>query len=256
MNEILSLLIVGAIVFSSFTLEGITGFGCTVIALPFVTMLLGIRMTVPFLCVLSTLLSIYIFIRSYRSLCWKEYLFIALHVAPGLPVGMYLFNRLPAAALCLLLACVMVIVGLHGFFKTVREKQNILPAGLPPKNLFMRGILFLGGIIHGAFGTGGPFVVIYASRALPEKGLFRLTLTMLWLTMNFIRIGEWMYQGTVFTPQFGKYLLMTLPFVVAGMIFGDYLHRKVNEHSFRQCVYSVLCVSGVVMFFANLVKVI
>ena len=42
MAELDKIIAVGIVVFLSHLLEGITGFGCTVIALPFITILLGI----------------------------------------------------------------------------------------------------------------------------------------------------------------------------------------------------------------------
>ncbi|MBQ9503154.1 MAG: sulfite exporter TauE/SafE family protein [Lentisphaeria bacterium] len=256
MEDLTTLLAAGAVVFCSFTLEGITGFGSSVIALPFVSMLLGLKMSVPYLCTLSVLLSLYIAFRSWRSVVWKEYFFIALHVAAGLPVGIFLFNRLSAPALSLLLACVMIAVGAGGGIRTLRkETAPPVPAGRG-RGVLMRLLLVLGGIVHGAFGTGGPVVIIYASRALPEKGLFRMTLTMLWLTMNFIRIAEWTFQGTVWTAGMGKSFLVALPFVLAGMFLGDFLHRKADERIFRLCVYCVLFLAGIVMFSVNALKIL
>lgn len=256
MEDLTILLAAGAIVFCSFTLEGITGFGSSVIALPFVSMLLGLKMSVPYLCTLSILLSLYIALRSWRSVVWKEYAFIALHVAAGLPVGIFLFNRLSAPVLSLFLACIMTVVGARGIAETRRrESVRPVPSGRG-RGVLMRLLLVAGGVVHGAFGTGGPFVVIYASRALPEKGLFRMTLTLLWLTMNFIRIAEWTYQGTVWTARMGKCFLVALPFVLAGMFLGDFLHRKADERIFRLCVYCVLFLAGFVMFFANVQKLL
>ena len=256
MEDLTILLAAGAIVFCSFTLEGITGFGSSVIALPFVSMLLGLKMSVPYLCTLSILLSLYIAFRSWRSVVWKEYAFIALHVAAGLPVGIFLFNRLSAPVLSLFLAVIMIVVGVNGIAELRRWGSVPAVPAARGRGVLMRLLLVAGGIVHGAFGTGGPIVVIYAARALPEKGLFRMTLTMLWLTMNFIRIAEWTYQGTVWTARMGKSFLIALPFVLAGMFLGDFLHGKADGRIFRLCVYGVLLLAGFIMFFTNVQKLL
>ena len=49
MSEWEIVLIAGCIVLTTFTVEGIAGFGATVMALPFVTMLVGIDKAVPML---------------------------------------------------------------------------------------------------------------------------------------------------------------------------------------------------------------
>ena len=256
MEELTKLLLVGAVVFASFTVEGVTGFGSTVIALPFVSLLLGLKMSIPYLCTLSMLLSLHIVLRSRRSVVWREYRFIALHVALGLPVGMFLFDRLSAPVQELLLSCVMIAVGTSGFSKTWKNGPVCPTASGRGRGILMRLLLFFGGIVHGAFGTGGPFVVIYASRALPEKGLFRVTLTLLWLTMNLVRIADWTLQGTVWDIRMGKAFLVALPFVFAGIFLGEFLHRRVDERLFRFCVYGLLCLAGAVMFFSSLQKIL
>lgn len=254
MDEGLRILLSGLIVFGSFVLEGITGFGCTVIALPFITMMLGLKMTVPFLCVLGMLLSLYIVSTSGKAIQWKEFFFIALYVALGMPIGMYLFNNLSPVILCIILALFMIGVGCNGTYRTVKDHNVKKNTELPRKNWLMRLILLCGGVIHGAFGTGGPFVVIYAAKALPDKALFRVTLSLLWLTMNSIRVVEWMFQGTIWSMEMGKLLLTALPFAVAGIAAGDYLHHKVDDYRFRIIVYSVLCLTGFVMLGSNIMK--
>jgi len=47
--NILIIITFGIIVFLSFTMEGITGFGCTALALPFCTLLVGVKLSVPVL---------------------------------------------------------------------------------------------------------------------------------------------------------------------------------------------------------------
>ncbi len=243
------MLMVGAIVFVTHALEGITGFGCTVLALPFVAMLLGLKTAVPVLAVLAWLLAGYIVAVSWKNIVWKEYIFIVLYVGIGLPIGMMLFQYLPELFLKGLLALFMIGVGIHGFCKTWRARNAKTQVTHAPaqKNMFMRLVLFIGGVIHGAFVSGGPFVVIYASKAFANKSLFRVSLCLLWFTMNTIWMLQFSLFGAGWSPQLGMTLLVTLPFLIAGMLFGDYLHHRVSEYYFRLTVYGVLAASGLIL---------
>jgi uncharacterized membrane protein YfcA len=250
MEELIKTLLVGFIIFCTHCLEGITGFGCTVLALPFVVLLLGIKTAVPVLVVLAWILAAYIIIRSHPHIKWQEYLFILVHVGLGLPLGIFMFDKCSPHTLKSILAVFMIFVGIHGFIKTRASKDALLNGNavhIAKKTLWMRGMLFLGGIIHGAFGTGGPFVVIYASKALVNKALFRVTLCLLWLTLNTVMIFKWTISGQVWTHHVGSYVIGALPFSVGGMLLGDYLHHKVNEYYFKITVYFVLLASGLVM---------
>ena len=243
MNEWEIVLIAGCIVFATFTVEGIAGFGSTVMALPFVTMLVGIDKAVPMLSSLNILLAIFIISRSWRHFVWKEYFFIVLHVGLGVPVGLFMMDCLPKNGLIAILVGFMFFVGIRGLIGALRQKEAaIVPA--VKKSFLFRGILFLGGIIQGAFSSGGPVVVMYASRALPEKSRFRATLTSLWLTTNSLMVTKWTLSGTVWTPQLGKMILCALPFVAGGMILGDFLHHKADQKKFTLLVYTVLIIAG------------
>ena len=253
MNEVTRIILLGLVVLITHCLEGITGFGCTVLALPFVVLLLGIKTAVPVLVVLAWILAAYIIIRSHPHIKWKEFLFIVIHVGIGLPIGIFMFDNFSPDTLKAILAVFMVFVGIHGFVKTRKSREELLNGTHAPvskKTPLMRGILFLGGIIHGAFGSGGPFVVIYASKALANKTLFRVTLCLLWLTLNTIMIVKWTINGQVWTQHVGCYTALSLPFLIGGMLLGDYLHHKVNEYYFKLTVYFVLVSSGLIMGWA------
>ena len=253
MNEWMIVFIAGAIVFTTFTVEGIAGFGATVMALPFISMLIGIDKAVPMLSSMGVLLSFFIVMRSWRNVDLREYGFIVLHVGLGVPVGLFMMDYLPKNWLMGLLVCFMFFVGIRGLANVCRPAQNteVQPQG--PKGLFARMILFLGGVIQGAFSSGGPVVVMYASKAMTEKSKFRAVLSLLWLTTNTIMVTKWTLSGKVWTPQLGKMILCALPFIICGMIFGDFLHRKVDQRKFTILVYSVLIIAGVVLG-ANLVS--
>ncbi|MBR7139189.1 MAG: sulfite exporter TauE/SafE family protein [Lentisphaeria bacterium] len=253
MDEWMIVLLAGCIVFTSFTVEGIAGFGATVMALPFVSMLIGLDKAVPMLSSLSVLLSIFIVSKSWRNLDLKEYGFILLHVGLGVPFGLFMMDFLPREWLIGILAFFMLFVGFKGLLGVFCQK-NPAPNQLPgKKNILSRFILFIGGIIQGAFSSGGPIVVMYTSKALPEKSKFRATLSSLWLTTNTIMITKWTLSGTVWTWQVGKMILCALPFIVCGMLLGDFLHRKVDQRKFTLLVYSVLILAAF-MLGGNLIR--
>ncbi len=249
MDSFAEFLLIGLIYFAVNLLEGITGFGSIVIALPFLSILLWIRVTVPMLCVTGLLMSGFLVIRSWKSFRWKEFSFIAWFAALGMPVGMIAFGKMSPAGLGILLAVFMIGIGLHGVTGQLRNRKGPEWLSNVPcrKTPAMKILLFCGGVVHGAFGTGGPFVVIYASRALPDKGLFRATLSMLWVVLNFSRLAVWGVTGELWNLQLWRYVWGALPFLAAGVLAGDFLHRRVNGFYFRLCVYGVLFLAGWVM---------
>ena len=249
MKEILS----AVVIFTTHMLEGITGFGSSVLALPFLNVTLGLRQSVQLLCVLSWAMALYIIIRSWKNILWKEFLFIILWAGLGMPLGIWMFDKCPAEILCIILGLFMIGVGIRGEIYSV--KSDTAGSAKPVKrNILMRIFLFAGGIIQGAFGTGGPFVVIYAAKALPDKRVFRVSLSLLWLTTNSIRLLTWGVKGELWNREIGSNLLWAFPVMLIGVILGDYLHNKVSERNFKIGVYAILIISGAFMAVNNLLK--
>ncbi len=242
--ELWIILLFGIVVFMTHFLEGITGFGCTVLALPFAIMLVGIKTAVPTLVFLALLLALYIVIIDQKQIIWKEFFRIVTFVGAGVPVGIFLFSYLPEGVLKKILALFMIFVSARGLYVSCKPhtKKINLPAPI------MNVILFIGGCIHGAFSSGGPLVVIYATKALPNKNNFRATLCMLWVSLNTVIVAQNMIRG-VMTFAVWKLLLFTLPFLIAGAILGNWAHHRIKDIYFTQIVYGVLFISGFFMFF-------
>ena len=250
MKSTLSTLVTALVIMLTNAIEGVTGFGSAVIALPFLNLTVGLHLAVKVLCFFGWLIPIYIIFRSRKHISWMEFGRILLWCAPGVPVGMVLFGTLRPEILCSILGIFMVYVGVSGW-KGVRSRKTEADPELARKSKLLRMSLFFGGIIQGAFGTGGPFVVIYAAKALPDKSLFRVTLSMLWLTVNTGRFAAWLIRGELNDPLLWKIILISFPFWLAGVLLGDYLHDRASEYHFKLGVYLLVGVSGVVMFVNN-----
>ena len=259
------IVLLGLIQFFAQGLEAITGFGSTVVAVPIMAMIVPLETAVVIGVTHTWVLVIYIVFISRKDIVWKEFGFIALYVLIGLPFGIYFFERLPEAYLLGLLALFMVGVGFHGFRMTQRNRHRADVSAEPvKKNILMRFILFLGGIVHGAFGTGGPFVVLYATQALKNKALFRVSLCLLWLSMNTILITVWTIDE-IWTGEgrwtrnnyFSLYAaLATLPFTLVGIVVGNYLHHRVSEYIFRLVVYALLFGTGFIVMYSAASKLL
>lgn len=251
----MSLLLTGLVVFLTHGLEAITGFGCTVLALPFVTLLLGLGEAKFLLAILAWALALYIAISKHRRIVWAQFGVILLFVGLGMPLGMYAFATLPKALLIRLLGLFIVLSAAIQLWKlflspllerrgggALRKGKAVSLAPAWYHYLF----LFAGGIVHGAFASGGPLVVLYAARSLPEKGNFRATLTLLWATLNTVLIIGFAGSG-LFTPERRLLLAEMAPFLIAGIAVGELVHNRVRGDLFAKIVFVTLFFTGIFM---------
>jgi uncharacterized membrane protein YfcA len=253
MSEPLVLLLVALIIFLTYGIEAVTGFGGTVLSLPFVALLLGVKTAVPVLALMSWSLAAFVVWRSRKVFRWGAYLRILSLTVAGLPFGLFFYAAFPERGLKFLLAMFMLGIGLRGILRVLRGNGDApapAPDGARP-SAPMALLLVAGGAVHGAFGTGGPLVVIYASRVIPDKTLFRATLSALWLALSSIMMVTWTACGTAWSPEVRDAALVAFPFLAAGVFLGDHLHYRVNERLFQGTVGVVLVLAGFVMLLAS-----
>jgi len=235
----------GVVVLITHALEAVTGFGCAVLAMPFVSALLGVKTAVKVITILAWLLALYLAVRNYRRIDFKQYAIITGCMLAGLPVGMYLFRSQDTSVLSSILAVFIVLVSVSQLYRLLHKgEQAELPQG--GRALFYYLLLVLGGIVHGMFSSGGPLVVLYATRALPDKGSFRATLCLLWTTLNTIIIATYLTEGSLDQGTVNTTALL-IPFVAAGVIIGERVHDKVDERKFSLIVFSMLLLTGIFM---------
>jgi uncharacterized membrane protein YfcA len=242
MSPVLTLLLAGLVVFLTHALEAITGFGCTVLALPFITALFGLKSGVMTLTVLAWILALYIAISKRRDIDWKALAVILGFVVAGLPIGMYLFRSVDPGPLKKVLAAFIIVAS--GLQLLAFAAPRLAGKRLPKPLGFL--LLFLGGIVHGMFSSGGPLVVLYASQALPDKGRFRATLCVLWATLNSIIIVSYLVSGSV-TAETATRTGLMLPFLAVGIAAGEWAHHRVKPAAFKLIVFSMLLVTGFIM---------
>lgn len=242
------ILLFAIIVMCTYFIEGLIGFGGTIMALPLASAVIGLKLTVPVMTVVVLVASLVIAIRDYKYINKKEFIKITLLMIIGLPIGMWLFDFLPEKPLKVMLGVFMIVVAIKGLFNRDKVKNNDQKKKLNNKtsNIIDSITLFLGGIIHGAFTCGGPFVVVYATRNIKDKSSFRATLCALWATLNAIMITIDALSGMI-TGDILKISTITMIFVSIAIIVSNIVHKKIKGDSFTKFVYIALFISGILM---------
>ena len=243
MPNIWILLLLGLIVLVTHFLEGITGFGCTVLAMPFAILLVGVPTAKPVLTLYAFLLALYIVVQHWKKINWNAYRRLILLLLAGLPIGIALYRWLPQQILIWILTAFLFFVSVRGILASFRQGR---PDGIPEKPALL--LVFLGGILHGAFSSGGPLVIVYAAKHLQDKQVFRATLCLVWVTLNAILLGQ-MAVSSQFTMEAGYTALACAPALVIGTLLGDWAHRHIRDTVFTKLTYITLLLTAGAMLF-------
>jgi uncharacterized membrane protein YfcA len=228
----------GLIIFAAHLVGGVTGFGSGVLGLPLLALVIGLDAGKQSLLLLSTALYLYLVIRWWRQIDWRQFAIMAGLAAVGVPAGMWLYELLPHRAALIALGAFIVLVAL-------RNLLSLFPEQRAPRWL-ARVMLVAGGVVHGAFTTGGPLLVVYADQNLRDKASFRVTLSLMWLSLSVLLAAGWSWAHAWVGTSF-RYTLIGAPFLLAGLAAGEWLHHRVDERAFRRWVNVTLLVIGVIL---------
>jgi uncharacterized membrane protein YfcA len=235
---------IGGFVFVAFTLEAITGFGSTVIALALGALLVPIDTLVPVLVPLSLFLSGFMAWRYRRlidgSLLVRTVLPIMLL---GTLVGYGLMPLLDGTLMKRLFGLIIIWFSAGELW---RGYQNNASRRRPV--WVLRLLIFLAGVSHGLFASGGPLLV-YSMAGLPmDKLRFRATLAAVWLLLNALLTGIYLLDGQLVPalPRVASYL----PLLLLGLWLGEKLHHRVDEQQFRKAIFVLLLLTGSLLLLA------
>ncbi len=249
-NYILFLLI---ILFTNI-IQGITGFAGTILAMPPSLMLVGYPVAKPVLNVLGLLSGIYVFAGKHGSVCWKELKKIVAVMAAGI-IGGILIKGLFAGKeqiLYKILGVFIIFLSVQGIYTlkkgdgkdgkkaafAAQERVKDSPA------LYL--LLVLAGIVHGIFVSGGPLLIGYLTKKIPDKVSFRATISTVWIFLNGMILADDIRMG-LWNAELVKTQLTAIPFLLAGMFIGAKLYARMSQKLFMMITYLLLFISGVLL---------
>lgn len=223
--------------------ETISGFGNTIIAVALGSNLYPLKILIPVLVPLSLIISSYIVLRYHQQIN-KNLLFKKIFplMIIGLIFGIRIFNLVQGTILKKIFGILVFILSaieLRNIFKK-KENQIIKPVSKIATVFW----LFFSGLIHGIYACGGPFLVYYTSKLNLNKQVFRSTLSLLWLILNFILTLTYIKNANI-NLQTIKLSLLLLPTIPVAIFLGELVHHKINEKSFKIFIYLLLLVAGI-----------
>jgi uncharacterized membrane protein YfcA len=108
----------------------------------------------------------------------------------------------------------------------------------------------LGGLLSGAFNTGGPPLIIHLYRRPENPEVIKATLQSLLLIMIVSRLPLAAAHGLLSGPIWAEAALM-VPFVMAGVSAGIALARRISPERFRRACWVALGLLGIGLLIAG-----
>lgn len=148
------------VLFLSNTIQTITGFAGTLLAMPFSIRLVGVEEAKAVLNIFTLLACLLIAVENRKHINVQILAKMVAGMMAGMVIGIWLFERIPLDILLNFYAVLVIAVALKKMFV---KKEIRLPG------VAMIFVLLAAGIIHGMFLSGGALLVIYAVSVLKDK---------------------------------------------------------------------------------------
>ncbi len=241
----------------AFFIQGVTGFGCTVLSAPFHSDVLGPAVGTAFATLLCAPTLLYLGIKEIKNVAWKDLGKIVLLCAPGVVVGNILLKEVDPNLAKVAIGGVVTFIALMNIYKTIiaplvlKKKYDEDAPDTMAKKAVRYAALIVGGVVHGAFTIGGPLITVYTLSAVKDKEKFRNTMTWVWVVLNTYNSFSH-YTSGYFTNEMWSAFIISLPFALVGLFIGMKCLSKIDKITFLRVVYVVLLIVGGNMFYSSL----
>lgn len=220
-------------------IQGLTGFGSALVAVPLLSLFLDLKLVVPLSTLHGVTITLCLSWQLRRSLSLKKIGPLLLGSVPGVVFGVTLLKYADPAAMKLMLG-VMVT----GYAVYALLARPVLERKLRPFWAYVAG--FATGAIASAFSAGGPPTIIYTTLAGWSKDTIKATLSGFFLCAGLLASGAHLMAGLT-TLTVVKYYAATLPFVVLGVWVGSRFYQLFNHKLYLRAVFCCLAVMGLVL---------
>jgi hypothetical protein len=232
-NDILIPIIIflGSMIYATF------GFGDALFAMPFLTMLIGIKTATPLMTLNGTTLAFLLFIKHRKDIDWKSAKRLVLSSFIGIPIGIYFLKNGNEQAIKIILGFIIISVAIYNLFL---KKENVR---LHYNWSYLFG--FVAGILGGAFNTGGPPVAIFGSLSGWTQMQFVSTLQGYFLPSDlFILICQ--YASGLQTSLVWHYYIISLPFLLLALMIGGNIRKRIPAGKFNTYIFVLLLIVGII----------
>lgn len=223
------------VLFLANSIEAVTGFAGTLLAMPPSILLIGVDEAKVILNLMNLILSPMLVIQGWRYLDWRGLRCILWWMFVGIAVGMGVYAWVPVAILLPLYGIFIIIVGINGL------------RGKPQSGQLSRwrqwGTLLGAGIMHGLFVSGGPLVVVYGMMRFPDKEAFRVNISAVWIVLGLFLAGKDYLTGLI-TPDILWLTALSVIPLVAAVFVGNWIHRRISQAVFLKISYVLLLLAG------------
>jgi uncharacterized membrane protein YfcA len=214
------------------------GFGGALFSMPLLTLVLGLEVATPLYGLVGWTTALIVMGTSWREaslqLVWR----LILATLVGIPLGVLLVRTMPSEILVKGLGAFLMAFGLY--------RLLALPMPTLKRPNWAYGFGLVAGVLGGAYNTGGPPLVVYATMNRWPPVTFRATLQSCFLVTGLgVLISHGL--GGLWTAQVWQLFALSMPIVVPTVWLGAWLNRHMPVQQFERILFVILIILGIML---------
>ena len=143
------------IAFLGGVVQGLTGFGVVLVALPLMGFFIDIKIAIPLILLLGLVINFTLISQLLEHVDYKKWILLFIFSLPGIPIGIYVLKYVDSKYLELLIGFVVILTSLFSMsYRNTKKGLNRFWACLAG---------FISGFLGGSIGATGPPIIIYTS---------------------------------------------------------------------------------------------
>ncbi|MBA3014391.1 MAG: sulfite exporter TauE/SafE family protein [Proteobacteria bacterium] len=218
--------------------QGVSGFGAGLVAMPLLTLVLGIKAAVPLSMLNGLIITGYLSLQLKGHIDWRKILPLLIGCQPGIFLGALALKSMNADLLQLGLGAFISLYAIYSLSTPPKPRTISRRWG------YVAG--FLTGVISSVFSAGGPPAVIYVSLTGWAKDEIKATLSVFFFVSGIITAIGHAINGLT-TPAVLQHFAWTAPITLAGVLAGSLLYRRIKQRTYIAIMLWLLILMGVMM---------
>ncbi len=224
--------------FAAGFVQGLSGFGSALVAMPLLLLFFPARVATPFCILLGLTITLQLGMGLKKHLDFKKILPLFLGCLPGIACGTIILKNADDTVMKPVLGLILLTYSLLQLFTRPRAFRLHPAWGI--------GAGFLTGLIGAAFSAGGPPTIIYTSLNNWPKDTIKATLTGFFFLTGIIIAIAHAVAGITSTLVI-ELFLVSIPFVVSATYLGSVAYRHLSHRGYLKLIYTLLLLMGIML---------
>lgn len=233
----MELLFIAIIVALATFTQAVTGFGLALVSMPLLVGMIGIRQAAPLIALVGIASQLIMIARYRQRVVWGDIRELAVGSVIGIPLGVLALTTISETLVTLILG--LVILAYVAYALTAANR--------PPPRLKGGSVAYgaglTGGLLTGAYNSGGPPLVIYGSARRWSPLTFKGNIQALLVVHSITAIISHSVAGNMTRSVLELFAVM-VPVLVMATLAGFVLDQVINPRRFHQLVLLLLTVLG------------